>query len=286
LGADAALLTASHTVSETATAVEFQLTYPAGSVVGLTVENAEGQRIGHDFETGLDVAEFPGTFSGRLRNPQIVSIPNAAGQTFTVHAELAKQFWEQHVHHVVVKAFEVPPRPAVLAVQPAAIEARTRIDQDVTVEVFIGEAGLEEGLQDVAADLGAVQHEGVELTPVTPSHVSIGAMLAKSGTRATFTLHVPEDAPAGDYAGDLTVSAANAGSLVVPVLVHVFSAGDLNCDGNIDAFDIDPFVLALTDPLAYAGKWPHCDSLLADINGDGKVDAFDIDPFVELLIGA
>jgi hypothetical protein len=61
--------------------------------------------------------------------------------------------------------------------------------------------------------------------------------------------------------------------------------GDLNCDGGIDAFDIDPFVLALTDPAAYALAFPDCDVALADCNGDGTVDAFDIDPFVKLLAG-
>jgi hypothetical protein len=66
------------------------------------------------------------------------------------------------------------------------------------------------------------------------------------------------------------------------VLGHV---GDLNCDGAIDAFDIDPFVLALTDPVAYATAYPACYLNLADCNGDGKVDAFDIDPFVALLTG-
>lgn len=64
-----------------------------------------------------------------------------------------------------------------------------------------------------------------------------------------------------------------------------FALGDLNCDGAVDAFDIDPFVLALIDPAGYAAAYPNCDMMLADINGDGVVDAFDIDPFVELLTG-
>ena len=64
-----------------------------------------------------------------------------------------------------------------------------------------------------------------------------------------------------------------------------YSLGDLNCDGEINAFDIDPFVLALTDPAGYASAWPDCDIMLADINGDGEINAFDIDPFVELLTG-
>jgi hypothetical protein len=65
-----------------------------------------------------------------------------------------------------------------------------------------------------------------------------------------------------------------------------FALGDMNCDGVVNGFDIDPFVQALTDPAAYAKAYPDCDRLLADINGDGNVDGFDIDPFVELLTGA
>jgi hypothetical protein len=59
--------------------------------------------------------------------------------------------------------------------------------------------------------------------------------------------------------------------------------GDLNCDGVVNGFDIDPFVIALSDPSGYAAQFPDCDRLLADVNGDGAVDGFDIDPFVLLL---
>jgi len=61
--------------------------------------------------------------------------------------------------------------------------------------------------------------------------------------------------------------------------------GDLNCDGDIDGFDIQPFVLALTDPDAYALAYPDCNLMNADCNGDGSVDGFDIQPFVALLTG-
>jgi hypothetical protein len=61
--------------------------------------------------------------------------------------------------------------------------------------------------------------------------------------------------------------------------------GDLNCDGTIDAFDIEPFILALLDPAGYALTYPDCDRIIADINRDGGVDAFDIEAFVELLLG-
>ncbi len=59
--------------------------------------------------------------------------------------------------------------------------------------------------------------------------------------------------------------------------------GDANCDGTVDFFDIDPFLLALFDPAAYALQFPGCDLTQSDVNGDGGVDFFDIDAFLIVL---
>ncbi len=59
--------------------------------------------------------------------------------------------------------------------------------------------------------------------------------------------------------------------------------GDLNCDGATDFGDINPFVLALTDPGAYAAAYPGCPLARRDINGDGVFGFADINPFVLLL---
>jgi hypothetical protein len=64
-----------------------------------------------------------------------------------------------------------------------------------------------------------------------------------------------------------------------------FPVGDMNCDGIVSAADIDPFVIALTNPAGYAAQFPDCDILTGDINSDGNVSAADIDPFVTLLTG-
>jgi hypothetical protein len=60
--------------------------------------------------------------------------------------------------------------------------------------------------------------------------------------------------------------------------------GDLNCDGNINFLDINPFVLSLTNPAGYAAAFPDCDINLADINADGSVNFGDINPFVSLFV--
>ena len=59
--------------------------------------------------------------------------------------------------------------------------------------------------------------------------------------------------------------------------------GDLNCDCSVNAFDIEPFILALFNPQGYEAAYPDCDVTLADINGDDAINAFDIEPFIDLL---
>jgi len=57
--------------------------------------------------------------------------------------------------------------------------------------------------------------------------------------------------------------------------------GDVNCDGLVNPFDIDPFVQCLVSGTPTA---PCTSCQMADINGDGLVNPFDIDPFVECII--
>jgi subtilisin family serine protease len=80
---------------------------------------------------------------------------------------------------------------------------------------------------------------------------------------------------------------AKSGSGRLDVLAALTAAdpvGDLDCDGYVTFFDIDPFVLTLTDLSGYIASTPNCSSMRADINKDGSVDYFDIDPFIELLV--
>ena len=62
--------------------------------------------------------------------------------------------------------------------------------------------------------------------------------------------------------------------------------GDANCDGAVDFFDIDPFLMALFDPSNYVTTF--CDGSLDTVDCDGSsgVDFFDIDAFISCLFGA
>jgi hypothetical protein len=95
----------------------------------------------------------------------------------------------------------------------------------------------------------------------------------------------------GDGVADLAVGAwgdddggADRGAVwVLQLEGAVFPLGDMNCDYNVDAFDITPFLIAVFEPWNYRLLYPDCNVFAGDINGDGSVNSFDIQPFVELL---
>ena len=51
----------------------------------------------------------------------------------------------------------------------------------------------------------------------------------------------------------------------------------MNCDGIVDANDIEPFIAIL-----FEGATP-CDTCTGDTNGDGRVAAGDIEGFINCL---
>jgi len=57
---------------------------------------------------------------------------------------------------------------------------------------------------------------------------------------------------------------------------------DANCDGTVNFFDIDPFVLAMTNMPKYMSQYGCVQN--CDCDRNGRVNFFDIDPFVKILI--
>jgi len=79
------------------------------------------------------------------------------------------------------------------------------------------------------------------------------------------------------------------GTVIVDMGAYEFGQplepGDLDCDGDVDFDDINPFVLALSGQAAYETQHPGCNWLNADCDSSGTVDFDDINPFVALLGG-
>ncbi len=80
--------------------------------------------------------------------------------------------------------------------------------------------------------------------------------------------------------GRLIAATQGRGAWRIPIGIP----GDLNNDGTVGFDDINPFVLALANPVAYALEYPNADPvLLGDMNGDNVLDFSDINGFVMLL---
>jgi Zn-dependent metalloprotease len=104
-------------------------------------------------------------------------------------------------------------------------------------------------------------------------------------TGTSYTIPAVATADAGNY--DVVVSngcsSVTSAAAALTVTGCADSPGDMNCDGGIDFFDIDPFLMALFNPAAYESAFPQCNLFNADMNHSGTVDFFDIDPFLECL---
>ncbi len=88
--------------------------------------------------------------------------------------------------------------------------------------------------------------------------------------------------PGGSWVGfthPFPDSNATSGAAWVPGPV----SGDMDCDGDVDFDDINPFVLALSGQAGYESAYPDCYWRNADCNLDGQVDFDDINAFVALL---
>ena len=115
-------------------------------------------------------------------------------------------------------------------------------------------------------------------------HLLILLILFPSNLRADVVLGRVAQLAGPSYAvavagGDVYV-ADHAGGLLVMQLTR---SGDLNCDGEVNGADIDPFFLALGDPAGYAADYPQCNHSNGDMNGDGRVNGADIDRFFACL---
>jgi len=97
---------------------------------------------------------------------------------------------------------------------------------------------------------------------------------------------LPEDTWLRVELTDNIEDAAFPGRPAVPFVQFVYPTvilGDMDCDGDVDFNDINPFVLALGGEAGYLAQYPDCNWLNADCNNDSQVDFDDINAFVRLI---
>jgi hypothetical protein len=134
--------------------------------------------------------------------------------------------------------------------------------------------------EQCAADAGVFQGDGTECATVDCPEPTGACCVASTGSCLVLT--EANCAVTGAYwagYGTTCVDLNQNGQ------ADACEPGDVNCDGAVNGYDIDPFVLALTNPDGYRAAYPDCFISNADANRDGLVNGYDIDPFVLLLTG-
>lgn len=119
-----------------------------------------------------------------------------------------------------------------------------------------------------------------------------GIVIGASGSADALPIILMIDGAQFSDGGAYTIVFSNAGGTAtsnpstLSVMLPYTTPGDMNCDGVLNNFDIDPFVTALLDPAAYVATFPGCDyAALGDCDFDGAFNNFDIDPFVAFVLG-
>jgi GH15 family glucan-1,4-alpha-glucosidase len=103
-------------------------------------------------------------------------------------------------------------------------------------------------------------------------------VVTQNGDAVTYTY----DAATGRV--HVTGNLATGAGAPTAVRVALGVTGDMNCDGAVDFGDINPFVLALSNPAQWQQAYPGCPLSNGDINHDGSFNFADINPFVALLV--
>jgi hypothetical protein len=144
----------------------------------------------------------------------------------------------------------------------------------------------------------ATDHAGLEVSPDGTTWTSVwsnsGGISENAWSLQTYSLAAVADHQPTVYVrwvmGPTDVSVTYPGWNIDDVefwaiLPPPYPVGDLDCSLAVDFGDINPFVLALSNPAAYAVAFPNCDLMNGDVNGDGSVNFGDINPFIALLTG-
>jgi photosystem II stability/assembly factor-like uncharacterized protein len=143
---------------------------------------------------------------------------------------------------------------------------------------------LDGNLPDVPVNVLAVDVRGNKPTIYAGSDVGLFRSLNHGASWHRYGLNLP-NVPVIDLVlepgrGRLAAATQGRGAWSTSIAV----AADMNGDDVVDAFDIDPFILALVDPNGYAAMFPNLDPIIrGDLTGDNTVDSFDIEPFVQAL---
>jgi len=219
--------------------VQFVLSYDVGEL-DLHVYDAHGRHVGVNYQTGELEIQIPGaTYTGSASNPEVISIPNAAGQNFTVrvisifgpgrlsHLTGRQQVSDQNGSIFSVTAITRSTSSASLSVLPSPITIIVESTQTTAVGEFqIVESGGDTGVRNLAVTVTDLKTQTGQTIPATAINVSIDSTNIGAGQRVggRITIDLPLNISDGIYQGMIKITgqdASNGTNLLVEVPIRV-----------------------------------------------------------------
>lgn len=178
------------------------------------------------------------------------------------------------------------PWRAALVGRPDAITSSAVVDQAMIPPNGVATATMTITLRDFNSNpiTHAISTVVVTPAPGTLTHTIIGPAVNRGGGVYTVSLR------GGTNTFSLDVFRITVNDGVRPVVLALnptlryYRMGDMNCDGVVNLSDMEPFVLALVDPVAFGVAYPTCLAGQADVTRNGTADGDDIQPFANLVV--
>lgn len=183
------------------------------------------------------------------------------------------------------------PGGEVLYVAPAQIGLLPNDDLDALIVLDNGDRVFTPGQDQVIFSLAAGSPSlgaGAPRSPADLFRSNGGGVFNLYATAQNLGLAVTDELDALEFSlcGDVLDCVQRWGIGFVSCGGCPGGPGDANCDGTVDFFDIDAFLLALFDAPGYLEVYCGGSLCAADANCSGNVDFFDIDAFLACLFSS
>lgn len=215
------ILSQDYQMADDVFACQFRAYRPLG--VGVRLRVSDGQDfVGYDPQLGAARFGLPAEYSGLGSNPEVISIFNVAGRHFRVTVELDDFILEPA--RVILEVWETPVRPAIMVVWPESVEMTVVSSKATSFSSTIGESSHQKALLGLKVELSSLKNSQGQMLDW---HVSLSNVLARglvlAGQTESFEVTVQaQERDEGVYAGQITISSANAGEVIQPVKVRVY----------------------------------------------------------------
>lgn len=213
--------TGSYVVPEGIAAVRFSLRKSPGSRMHLLLmDEGSGLRLGFLATEGREVRELPGAYTGPLGEREAITLGASPGTRLAIEVALAgpPQADEETAWLAILAE---PQRPAILGVEPAAVEVYRKPGDPVRLTLRLAEIGRQAPFNLVRAEvMPLVGPGGASVLPTEGRLTEIRPLSPGQEVTVEARFVVPADAP-GVHEGSLQILADESISETIPVAVYV-----------------------------------------------------------------